>query len=196
MERPVSAVCHGLASGTSEIQEFSLYDPGFPAHRIVLIDTPGFNNASMDDETVLGLLTHWQSQLVNRESSYSKTSTRLAGIIYLHDITQKRLSRSGQYDKVFKQLCGTDNWALKVVLATTMWDEIPIQMGEARERDLRKEYWKLMLKSGSRVARFDGTRPSARELVIPFVAMSGSETTRELKRQTRRSLTFPLLSSP
>ncbi|KAG6852993.1 hypothetical protein H0H87_009008, partial [Tephrocybe sp. NHM501043] len=132
MERPVSAVCHGLASGTSKIQEFSLYDPGFPAHRIVLIDTPGFNNASMDDETVLGLLTHWQSQF------YAKTSTRLAGIIYLHDITQKRLPRPGQYDKVFKLLCGTDNWALKVVLATTMWDEIPIQMGEARETDLRK----------------------------------------------------------
>ncbi|KAG6918304.1 hypothetical protein DXG01_015396 [Tephrocybe rancida] len=179
----VATVYHGLASGTANVQQYSLRDSEYPTRRIVLIDTPGFDNASIDNDEIMKRIVRWISE------SY-QPDMKLAGIIYLHDITHKRLPRPGLYDKVFKQLCG-DDWARKVVLATTMWDEISLQVGERREQDLKKEYWKIMLKLGSRIARYDGTRPSARQLIIPFVAETISAPR---YKKARRAFTFPLPS--
>ncbi|KAG6841124.1 hypothetical protein C0991_001693 [Blastosporella zonata] len=188
LEHPVAAVYHGLTSGTAHVQQFSLHDSEYPTRRIVLIDTPGFDNTSIDDEAILKLITQWVSH------SY-QPSTKIFGIIYLHDITNKRMPRPGLYDTMFKQLLGTDDWARKVVLATTMWDEVPAHVGEIREQDLMKEYWKPMLKFGSRFSRYDGTRASARDLIIPFVAMADSRATYAQKRKrASRAFTFPPLS--
>jgi hypothetical protein len=61
----------------------------------------------------------------------------------------------------------------KVVLTTTMWDEIDEETGERREAELRSVYWKSMIRRGSSTRRFTLTRNSALEIITPFIEGSG-----------------------
>ena len=70
--------------------------------------------------------------------------------------------------KVFKKLCGT-NALKKVIFITTMWDVVESDEGEERERQLREEYWKPMMKQGSTIARFSNTTHSAWSIVKPLI---------------------------
>lgn len=62
---------------------------------------------------------------------------------------------------------------------TTMWpDSADItEMAESkmREAELREEYWAIMIQKGSKVARFDNTRASARR-VVDSIITAESET--------------------
>jgi hypothetical protein len=85
---------------------------------------------------------------------------KLAGIIYLHEITQSRFETSRTSLVMLNKLCGNDA-SQNVILATTKWDEISEEVGRRRERQLSDTYWKEMLDKGSRMARFTNTRESA-----------------------------------
>lgn len=56
---------------------------------------------------------------------------------------------------------------------TTMWPEsadiAEIEESEMREAQLREEYWATMILKGSKVARFDNTRASARRVVDSII---------------------------
>jgi hypothetical protein len=65
---------------------------------------------------------------------------------------------------MFKQLCGTS--ALKnIILTTTMWDEVTEEVGEQREGELTRNYWKPLIDQGSRTLRYTNTYTSAWEIV-------------------------------
>jgi len=64
---------------------------------------------------------------------------------------------------LFKKLCG-DQPAKKVTFVTTMWDQIPKERGEQREKELKK-YWKPMLELGARITRFENTAKSALDII-------------------------------
>jgi hypothetical protein len=100
----------------------------------------------------------------------------LSGLLYFHSITENRMPGTPLNNlKMFQKLCGKE--ALhKVVLTTTMWDELPIQdklppqeVGEKRERELKTRYWKEMLSYGSTVKRFLKTRQSAFQILAPLI---------------------------
>lgn len=72
--------------------------------------------------------------------------------------------------RMFGELCG-DAAMTRVSLVTTMWDQIQdIGLGEGRERELRENFWKVMLDSGSKMARFGNDVKSARQIVDVLVA--------------------------
>ena len=50
-----------------------------------------------------------------------------------------------------------------------MWDEVDKEMGEDREAQLKKEYWRTMLERNSTTSRFLRTRESAFELIEPLI---------------------------
>lgn len=84
--------------------------------------------------------------------------------------------------KIFEQLCGPD--ALKnVVLTTTFWDQVNIDIGLARETQLRSEFWAGMIAQGCRVARL---KPRKRETAWEIIDMFDSTASRQnvLKVQT------------
>ena len=89
---------------------------------------------------------------------------KLAGIIYLHRITDIRMTGSSLRNlSMFKKLCGGDYYN-QVVLATTMWRNLPSQKtGYERESELleRKEWWGMMAQRGSKTVRHTGDRDSA-----------------------------------
>ena len=69
---------------------------------------------------------------------------------------------------MFHELCGYT--VLKhVVLVTDGWDEVPLDIGEAREKELSSKFFKPALDNGVRMVRHRNTVQSARNIVWRIV---------------------------
>ncbi len=100
---------------------------------------------------------------------------RLSGIIYLHAISDSRMTHSSlQNLRMFRKLCGDSNLG-NVILATTKWGITPPVDAYRRERELASEngFWGMMIAAGSRVRRFENSVASAQALVEEI--LDGSE---------------------
>lgn len=83
----------------------------------------------------------------------------------MHRISDNRMAGAPHKNlHVFTKLCG-DDAIQNVILATTMWGRVRTEIGEKRETELRRDYWKTMLEKGSQTTRFEGTAPSAWKIV-------------------------------
>ncbi|KAG6842859.1 hypothetical protein H0H87_009833, partial [Tephrocybe sp. NHM501043] len=90
---------------------------------------------------------------------------KMAGVIYLHDISSKRWQGSmARNFEVFEKLCGQAA-SRKVVLVTTMWGGVSKEKEEEREQELKQEYWKDMIKNGSAVHRGNLDQMAAQDTV-------------------------------
>jgi len=152
-------VSHGLRSCTKTINvSDGVPYPGDTRRKVVFVDTPGFDDTYLDDSQILKLIAGWLA------SSY-KNGDKLAGIIYLHEISQNRIFGGTRKNlRMFGRLCG-DGAARNVILATTKWAGLPEDIGQLREAQLSDTYWKGMLAEGSRMARFTNTRKSAWDII-------------------------------
>ncbi|KAL8838636.1 MAG: hypothetical protein Q9170_002044 [Blastenia crenularia] len=129
-----------------------------------LVDTPGFNDTNRTDTEILSALADWM------KVSYSENML-LSGIIYLHSISDTRMTHSSlQNLRMFRKLCGDDNLK-NVMLATTKWSITPLNDALNRERELTSEdgFWSTMISAGSVVRRFSNTAASAKELVDEII---------------------------
>jgi hypothetical protein len=64
------------------------------------------------------------------------SGTKLAGVIYLHRISDNRVGGiAARNFAMFRDLCG-DTTLKNVVIATTMWDEVTKERGQARQNQL------------------------------------------------------------
>jgi hypothetical protein len=105
---------------------------------------------------------------------------KLAGIIYLHRITDNRMGGSPHRNlRMFGELCG-DQAVKKVVLVTTMWDkghktDHRQTHNQRREKDLFENYWKTMINYGASTARFLNTADSAWELIDLILKQHATE---------------------
>ena len=91
---------------------------------------------------------------------------KLAGIIYLQEISQDRVTGTVRKNmSLFKKLCG-DGALQHVILATTKWSRLGNgTLGRQREAELSETFWKNMLSKGSSMTRFEGTQGSAKNIV-------------------------------
>ncbi|KAK3176009.1 hypothetical protein OEA41_007331 [Lepraria neglecta] len=140
---------------------------------VYLIDTPGLDETHRSGTEVLKDVSFYLSKIYEQD-------IKLAGIIYLHRITDVRMSDSSLRNlKMFKVLCGEEkNVSKHVVLATTMWINLnrpglSKAVGVEREDELlrTKEWWGMMHKRGSRVYRYTDTRESAMTIVSDLIAL-------------------------
>jgi hypothetical protein len=69
---------------------------------------------------------------------------------------------------MFRELCGKDALQ-RIILTTTMWNDVPIDEYAQREEELCDKYWKPMTQQGSKVARFLRTTESAWGVVEPIL---------------------------
>ena len=91
---------------------------------------------------------------------------RLTGIIYLHRITDNRMSGSAYKNlQLFGRLCG--NVPLpRVRLVTTMWDSTKdYSVGNRRETELKSDFWKPLIDKGASSVRFMNTEETAWKIV-------------------------------
>ena len=104
---------------------------------------------------------------------------KLAGVIYLHRITDNRMSGTPHRNlRMFGELCG-DQAVKKVVLVTTMWDRKNAtdqqQTHKQRENELFERYWKTMIDHGASTARFLNTAESAWKIIDPILKRHETE---------------------
>ncbi|KAL9036643.1 MAG: hypothetical protein Q9180_004180 [Flavoplaca navasiana] len=148
---------HHLHSCTDQVEEVPCK---VGDQYVILVDTPGFNDTHRSDTEILTALADWM------KSSYQEDMI-LSGIIYLHAISDTRMTHSSlQNLRMFRKLVGDHNLK-NVILATTKWSVTPLEDGLRREKDLTSEggFWSTMMAAGSVVRRFEDSAASAQGLV-------------------------------
>jgi len=65
---------------------------------------------------------------------------------------------------MFRELCG-DSTLKNVILVTNMWGEVSPGVGEAREQELAREFFKPVLDKGAQLARHHNTAESAHDII-------------------------------
>ncbi|EDR05892.1 uncharacterized protein LACBIDRAFT_302516 [Laccaria bicolor S238N-H82] len=175
-------VGHDMQSCTTQLQPIVVSPPHsilFRDRRVVLVDTPGFDDTFAAESEVLNRIASWLAHLAD---------TKLGGLIYLHDISLPRMKGTALRNlEVFKKLCG-DRALRSVVLGTTKWTELPVastsveDVGEQRLKELCGKYWLEMIERGSIVRKFEDTQQSAWDMVdsvlaydviIPVIGVTG-----------------------
>lgn len=141
------------------------------SQRLVLVDTPGFDDTEVSDSEILRRISVWLA------SSYH-SKMKVAGVLYLFPIFPNRITRNDKANlKVFHQLCG-DGALDKVRMVTTKWALSPrTKEGEfavamQRESELESEFWKEMIDGGSQLSRLDEDCDSALRLFFQVLETS------------------------
>ncbi|KAH8825830.1 P-loop containing nucleoside triphosphate hydrolase protein [Flagelloscypha sp. PMI_526] len=117
----------GLNSCTSSIQLSEPFE--LDGRSVTLVDTPGFDDTDTSDFDILNMISEYLSD------SY-RSGTKLAGVVYLHRISDFRFGGLAVKNfKIFRHLCG-DATLKNVAIVTSMWDKVEKEEGEAREAEL------------------------------------------------------------
>ncbi|KIJ63778.1 hypothetical protein HYDPIDRAFT_112732 [Hydnomerulius pinastri MD-312] len=151
----------GLQSCTQDVMPFKTQYKG---RQLVFVDTPGFDDTYKSDSEILRLIANWL------EKTY-RGHVKLSGVIYLHRITDNRMSGSVCKNlTMFCNLCG-DTAANRVRLVTTMWDKAKDRrVAEDRETQLKGEFWEPLIRQKAVVARFENTGASAWGIIDDLIA--------------------------
>lgn len=134
--------------GTSKCEAIA-YDPGQDHNQtIFVIDTPGFDDTSRPEIEIL-------REIAGALLVLTKLKVDLYGIIYLHRITDPRVSGAAMRSlRVLEMICGEEAYK-NVFLVTTMWDRLKNieggnKIGEDREVDLcEKPFWGDLRENGA-----------------------------------------------
>ena len=138
--------------------------------KIVLIDSPGFNDTDRSEAEVLAEIANYLDYTYR-----NPPHLKLTGIVYLQSIMDPKMYGSSLRNlRMFKDLCG-ESPLKNVVLATNRWEEARLlgkeQQALDKEGELRKDpqFWEPLLKGGSRMVRWEDTTDSALDIIRMFV---------------------------
>lgn len=141
-----------------------------------LLDTPGFDDTTRSNAEILKEIVYFLNKVY--EAGFS-----LLGIIYLHRITDPRMSGSAIKNlEIFKKLCGEAAFS-NVRLVTTRWNQVKPGEEELREAQEREGqliqsdlYWAPIIKHGAKVRRHTGDAQSAQAIVSELIAQNQKKT--------------------
>ncbi|KAF9450910.1 hypothetical protein P691DRAFT_725161 [Macrolepiota fuliginosa MF-IS2] len=135
---------HTLSAATTQVEAVRVKHSTYN-DRVVLVDTPGIDNTARSSMQVLQMTSSWL------QKTY-KQDIKLSGLVYLHRITDNRLTEPLENLRMFRELCG-DITMTQVILVSTMWEELVVDEGASREKDLEELFWKPLIDKGSRLDR-------------------------------------------
>ncbi|KAF9647079.1 hypothetical protein BDM02DRAFT_2812674 [Thelephora ganbajun] len=145
-----------LESCTSEIQESEEFI--LDGRRVVLIDTPGFDDTHKSDTDVLKSIAAFLGE------SYS-AGAKLAGVIYAHRISDDKFGGLAVKNfRMFRELCG-EKTLKNVILVTNMWGRVTSEQGADREQQLNDKYFKAATQKGAQLCRHYNSPESARAIL-------------------------------
>lgn len=153
------SINHGLGSCTGEVQGVKCTYPGDERGRsVVFVDTPAFNHDTKPVAEIGKEIMTWMSKTYDRKN-------QVAGILYLHRISDVRLTES-PYAHLMMFQKSWEGYVLpqRVLLATTMWGQVDPPTAHHREEKIR-DVWGTMIALGSGMTRFDHTTESAWKIV-------------------------------
>jgi len=168
--RTAIPVGHDLQSCTTTIEHVIVHRSD-PARRIVFVDTPGFIGNWAHDKQILSLIVDWLAS--------SCSGMKLAGIVYLHEISQARIDPARENLQMFNTLCRHPAFK-NVVLATTKWSD----MADVDRQRVSEQYW-----TGADMRPFDNTYESAWAIVdgiLNKVPVNGPLISQELINLQKR----------
>ncbi|KAH8663862.1 P-loop containing nucleoside triphosphate hydrolase protein, partial [Ilyonectria robusta] len=150
-------VGHGLYSETYDPEEVHCT---IDAHAVTLVDTPGFDDTTRTDAEVLQSLADWMEKTF-------VAGTLLSGIIYLHRITDVRMTHASLRNlTLFRKLCGEENLS-NVMLVTSWWEVCEPEIAIAREAELKSQgtFWGTMISQGATTDRYNNQSEVAEAIV-------------------------------
>ncbi|PPQ74129.1 hypothetical protein CVT24_012841 [Panaeolus cyanescens] len=154
---------HDLQSCTSElsITRASIVGGGTTTN-VVLIDTPGFDDTNKSDLQIFQLISAWLERTFLQQIPIS-------GVVYLHRISDNRMGGTALRNlSIFQDLCGKESFK-RVILATSMWDDVEEDIRKSRMEDLKNVYWKPMIDLEATVIEFDITKASPVDILWPII---------------------------
>ncbi|KAL7948668.1 P-loop containing nucleoside triphosphate hydrolase protein [Trichoderma barbatum] len=161
---------HDLQSCTTKVGVYNFNYNG--RHTVYLLDTPGFDDTNRPDSEILQEIAFYLAAMYAQK-------VQLAGLIYLHRITDTRVSGSSLKNiRMFQKICGAGAFH-RVVLATTMWATLESMEG-GREVGLQRceelkhpEFWGEMILNKSIMKEHDGSEASALAIISKLVDKEG-----------------------
>ncbi|KAF8441315.1 P-loop containing nucleoside triphosphate hydrolase protein, partial [Boletus edulis BED1] len=157
-------VASNLKSDTQHVIPYPIFHYGL---RLVLVDTPGFDDTYRQDAEILRVVADW---LIRKYPD--GTTLKISGIIYLHRITDNRMSGSVYKNlQMFGRLCGHGPLR-RTRLVTTMWDNAKDRVAaQNREDQLTGEFWRQLIDEGAITRRFYNSSSSAWGIVDDLLCM-------------------------
>ncbi|KAJ3551810.1 hypothetical protein NP233_g13008 [Leucocoprinus birnbaumii] len=155
-------VGHDLNSCTVEVKAVRVHIPELEDLDVVLVDTPGFDDTYKTDYEILKMISEWMKKA-------GKKKILLDGILYLHRISDNRMVGTPLKNlELFEKLCGPQAFS-RVVMVTTMWDDVDEDMGKQREDELVSNFWASMMSRGTTTLRYGNTAESAWNILNRFI---------------------------
>ncbi|KAJ8456402.1 hypothetical protein ONZ45_g18733 [Pleurotus djamor] len=172
----IERVGHELEPCTNDINILRFQCLERSLQDIVFVDTPGFDGVHKTDKDILNMIANWL------RVTYEQ-NVKMSGILYFHRISDNRVVSPPLKDlTIFEKLCGKDALG-NVILTTTMWDEEDAETGLQRQKNIEKNYWKAMIKRGSRTVRYLNDEESAWEIVDYIVGPKNDSFAVELQHE-------------
>jgi hypothetical protein len=143
-----------------------------------LVDTPGFDDTYKQDSEILAEIAVWLTE------SY-KQNRLLTGIIYLHRISDTRITGAAMKNlQMFKKLCRDDGLS-KVILGTTFWEKVRPEKGSRNGEQLQSkpDFWGYLIAKGSKVFRHNNRQQSAEAIVRHLIERDDSRDKKVLAIQ-------------
>ncbi|KZP03679.1 hypothetical protein FIBSPDRAFT_704956, partial [Athelia psychrophila] len=148
-----SSIGHGLQTQTSEVRAVRCLHP-VDQRPVIFVDTPGFDDTYRSNIETLSLIAGWFVKVY-------KEHIPLSAIVYLRRISDNTMTGSPLKNlAMFASLCGQAAMP-HVVLGTTMWSEVPEEIAEDRDKELRNDFWKDLIAMGCKVQRFSDSYEGA-----------------------------------
>ncbi|CUA70610.1 hypothetical protein RSOLAG22IIIB_09034 [Rhizoctonia solani] len=164
---------HDLPSCTKVVQAGPIFS--IEGRAVQLFDTPGFDDTTLTDTEILQQIAEFLLSLYGR-------GQQINGVLYLHRITDNRMSGASiRALSLFEKICG--NQAMRnAVIVTNMWSTPRDPQEEARENQLKSEYFRNAIENGAKVARRGGIGPGS-ALAILSLLLSCAPVTLQLQTE-------------
>jgi hypothetical protein len=105
------------------------------------------------------------SQVRLTEMSRYSTGAKLAGVIYVHRISDVKFGGLAIKNfRMFQELCG-EKTLKNVVLVTNMWGQVSPKVGAGREKRLKNNYFRAAIEKGAQLHRHKNTPESAQAIL-------------------------------
>lgn len=168
----------------------SPYTRHLGSRRLILVDTPGFNDGHLDEPEVLRQVSRWLAQ------SYDANKA-VTGIVYLNDISLQQIFKSSRIDlPMITKLCG-ETRCKKVVLATSKWDCLAdTRVGDQHEQELRENLWGAAVERGAKVMRIERKPVDAHAIVSYLLESRPGSETRQIEESGKNFLDLAVSIKP
>ena len=131
-----------------------------------LIDTPGFDDPAQADTDVLQSIASCLADMYEG-LTFPDLKITLSGAIYIQSINEARMTGSMKKNlRMLNSLVGKDNMK-NYVLVSSKWRSEDLGVAHRNESESinNADYWGLLLEAGAQIARYQGSRHSALEII-------------------------------